>query len=104
MSWRNLSQFEMEEKFPSRPLQLITVMDKKLAVNEESMKIVQRFDFTGKKTEIISIVGDARGGKSSTLNFILASLGVAVTARNKFEARVNEKTVTKGIWCWGSPV
>lgn len=78
----------------------------KLRINLEAVKVLKRFDLTGRKTEIISVVSEARSGKSTLLNFILASLGVPVNRSTGccFEARVDEKTVTKGMWVWPVPL
>lgn len=85
-------------------LQLIHVENSTLKLNIDVVDILKKFTSEGHKLHIISIIGEARGGKSTLLNFLLNHFGVDISSGHRFVTDAGGRTVTKGLWIWGQPL
>lgn len=90
--------------FQDSPLQLIYVENDELKLNHDTVTILRNFTSQGHKLHIISIIGEARGGKSTLLNFLLNHFGVHVSIGQRFINDAGGHTITKGLWIWGRPI
>lgn len=97
-------------------IQLVSVNQerKQLHVNAEAANLLRQ-NFANAspnvRTEIIGIVGQARLGKSTALNFLLEHFRDQndikqdeIKHAGGFEARISARSITEGVWLWTKPL